>query len=120
MGRRYIKIILPVLLLIPLICICIREESNSYVISHYFGSNEDAEKYVRTLNDEKIFDKVFMNDTPRIEIVATEKQAKKWVEKKKADIKKCMKGIDPNAFMILMDSHEIRGEGFLDYSHDEL
>lgn len=28
--------------------------------------------------------------------------------------------IDPNAFMILTDSHEIRGEGFLRYSKDEL
>lgn len=93
-NRLYITILLPVLLLIPLICICMREKSDSYIISHYFGSDEDAEKYVRTLSDEKIFDKVFMNDTPGIEVVATKKQAKKWVEKKKADIEKCMKEID--------------------------
>ena len=40
--------------------------------------------------------------------------------KQVALLKETVYGIDPEAFMILMDSHEIRGEGFLDYSHDEL
>lgn len=40
--------------------------------------------------------------------------------KQVALLKETVYGVDPDAFMILMDSHEIRGEGFLDYSYDEL
>ena len=35
-------------------------------------------------------------------------------------VKEIVSAIDPAAFLILTDAGEIRGEGFLDYSHEEL
>lgn len=35
-------------------------------------------------------------------------------------VKEIVSAIDPTAFLILTDAGEIRGEGFLDYSHEEL
>ena len=37
-----------------------------------------------------------------------------------ADLKEIVCSVDPNAFMIMIESREIRGEGFLQYSREEL
>ena len=54
-------------------------QADSYVITHYFGTDEDAVAYVEALSDEGIFEEVFINETPRIEILATSTQAARWV-----------------------------------------
>lgn len=92
----YRKITLALLVLCLFVGGCRQEESKNYIISHYFGSDEDVEKYVKTLNEEQVFNKVFVNDTPRIEIIATEKQADNWVAKKKEDITNCIEDINPD------------------------
>ena len=41
-------------------------------------------------------------------------------KKQTADLKEIVYTLDPDAFMILNESQEIRGEGFLTFSHEEL
>ena len=41
-------------------------------------------------------------------------------KKQIADLKEIVYTVDPDAFMILIESREIRGEGFLQYSSEEL
>ena len=37
-----------------------------------------------------------------------------------AAIKAAVKGVDPAAFLIVCDAHEVLGEGFRDYKKDDL
>ena len=37
-----------------------------------------------------------------------------------AAIKAAVKGLDPTAFLIVCDAHEVLGEGFRDYKKDDL
>ena len=34
--------------------------------------------------------------------------------------KRCLKSIDPNAFLIVCEAHEILGDGFREYKHNDL
>ena len=70
-------------------------QANSYVITHYFGTDEDAVAYVEALSDEEIFEEVFINETPRIEILATPTQAARWVDRNRRELDKELGGISP-------------------------
>lgn len=68
---------------------------DSYVITHYFGTDADAAAYVEALAGEGIFEKVFINEMPRIEIRATPTQVARWVGRNRRELDKELGGISP-------------------------